>query len=432
MLAGCYFESARLLRLCLPHDAVVARPRLPGWLVLAAVITTALPTFNCLQRGQTGILKLYLLLLGLRLAIEAAEMARSQPGHRTAGVWRSIVAGIVLAMPISLKITPLLPVGFLWAEQWLASRRQDAPQGAAARAVGGLGGTLAGLLLCLFIVPSLMVGWQENQLHLTQWWNRVGNKAHQTGYDRFAGDSYSVKNQSLSNALHHLGNWTMYQFAGGPHDLPFENEKTFIPDFATDKPPFERMLMVLRGAVVALVGLLGWRSMRSREPLALAAGFGLAAVATLIAAPVARAHYFVLALPAAAVRAGVALAARAGNRRLVDGLDPRHVDRDPLFPAQRRGPGGIPGHRHHAVVRGRGDLDAAHSAGHGSCNLGSRCRTAAQRAIRRGEIIIAGRQHIDLAVTAATRAIRQSDSAGISCCYCRVSAAGGESDPSEN
>ncbi len=152
-------------------------------------------------------------------------------------------------------------------------------------------------MLCIVLIPAALVGWNSNLRHLSDWWKLVGDKAHRAGYDRFAGDSYSVRNQSLSNALHHLGNWADYKFGNGPYDLPFENEQTFVPDFITDKPAFEHMLLAIRLFVLGCVVWLGVRTAQTHEPLAIVAGFGLAAAATLIIAPIARAHYFVLLLP---------------------------------------------------------------------------------------------------------------------------------------
>lgn len=301
-LAGCYFETAWIARACIPRGSLARGNLLPDWLVWGALLTTAFPVFNCLQRGQIGVLKLYLLLAGLRLVL--------QQGSR----WRMFLAGTVFALSIALKITPALPVGLLWFEQLLAAWRRQAPAEAAPRAWIGIGGTAAGLVLAIFIVPAALVGWNANLRHLADWWELVGDKAHRPGYDRFAGDSYSVKNQSLSNALHHLGNWADYQFGTGPYDLPFENEKTFVPDFITDKPLFERLLLGIRLAIVGLAAWLAVRVARHNDPLAVAAVFGLAAAATLIVAPIARAHYFVLLLPGTLFVPALLL--RAGRPRM--------------------------------------------------------------------------------------------------------------------
>ena len=65
---------------------------------MITVAAVALPTLNCLQRGQVSILALYLLLLGLRLVL----------GGRND--WARVAGGILLALPVAVKIVPLLPV----------------------------------------------------------------------------------------------------------------------------------------------------------------------------------------------------------------------------------------------------------------------------------------------------------------------------------
>jgi hypothetical protein len=307
-LAGCYLEMVRIADLCVGSEE---RSRLfPGWMVGAAIACVSLPTFNCLQRGQVGVLQLWLLLAGARLAISAG------------GRWRqSFVAGLVLATPIGLKLTPGLPVACLWLQR-LGTDLLSAPRGQRRSrwrrilAPAGLGatGVAVGLALYVFVAPSLLVGWQKNVEFLDQWWDRVGVKTQNQTYDRFAGDSYSVRNQSLSNALHHLGNWVSYQFAGGPYDEPFENEQTFIPEFVTDTPAFEAFIAAARLTLVIVAICLSLWGTRSRDPLLGASVFGLTSVAMLVAAPIARVHYFVFLLPAALfVPAAVA---RAGHPRM--------------------------------------------------------------------------------------------------------------------
>ncbi|HOM18628.1 MAG TPA: hypothetical protein PLQ00_14955 [Thermoguttaceae bacterium] len=64
-----------------------------------------LPTLNCLQRGQVGVLKLYLLLLGVRLVWLSASWLVQGLG------------GLALAGAIALKLTPALAVSMvLWAQ----------------------------------------------------------------------------------------------------------------------------------------------------------------------------------------------------------------------------------------------------------------------------------------------------------------------------
>jgi hypothetical protein len=112
---GCIYECGHTLQFIRAEDEYVARRYSAWfpWLGLAAVFTAALPTLNCLQRGQVGILKLYLLVLGLRLVISG--------GTR----WVRFLGGMTLALPIALKIIPVLPVSFLIFVQfvmWIKNR----------------------------------------------------------------------------------------------------------------------------------------------------------------------------------------------------------------------------------------------------------------------------------------------------------------------
>ncbi len=90
---ACYRECLRLVRLAAPAVDESA-PLVPRWLAIATIATVALPTLNCLQRGQVGVVKIWLLLLGLRLLLESRS-------------WRkAFAAGGVFAAAIALKITP--------------------------------------------------------------------------------------------------------------------------------------------------------------------------------------------------------------------------------------------------------------------------------------------------------------------------------------
>ena len=100
---GCWCECRRIVTIVCDEDPVVAAAwaRWSPWLAVAAVTAALIPTLNCLQRGQVSILKLYFLLLGLRLIL----------GGRTYRAW--LAGGVALALPIVLKILPVVQVGFL-------------------------------------------------------------------------------------------------------------------------------------------------------------------------------------------------------------------------------------------------------------------------------------------------------------------------------
>jgi len=292
MLWGCYRECQRLRGLLFNDRLDGGRARqwssmsIPGWIGWAAVLAIMLPAFNCMQRGQIGMLKLYLLLLGFRLVLSSGTLLRS------------FAAGAVLSLPIVLKITPAVPVGCLLLQQfasawWSGERRVKSLRGASCSL-----GVVCGLLFCIFPLPSAMVGSEANLHHLNSWWNLVGSKADDVGFDRFAGNSYSVRNQSLSNAVHRFGNWAGYQFAGGGYDDLGEEFDRQAARLAMDTEFVAQVLLPVRAALGGLLLVLVIVAARRQDRLLEAAVFGLACVATLIVSPIARGHYYVLLLPA--------------------------------------------------------------------------------------------------------------------------------------
>src|SRR5262249_51211977 len=70
MCWGCYVECVRAGDLLLAGQPVRGMfGRIPTWLGYTGLLAATFPALNCLQRGQVGVAKLYLLLLGFRLLI---------------------------------------------------------------------------------------------------------------------------------------------------------------------------------------------------------------------------------------------------------------------------------------------------------------------------------------------------------------------------
>ncbi len=280
---GCYRECVRIGRIVLPGEPDRGEfGPIPNWIGCAGVVAVLLPALNCLQRGQVGILKLYLLLLGFRLLLESRSRGRS---------W---LAGAVLAAPIVLKITPVVPVAVALFQQALAGWFDRGERSTLSRATMATTGTACGLVLLLFVLPSLFVGFRANLRHLDSWWNTIVVKAERSFDEDFAGDSASKRNQSLINSVRHCGNWIDYYFAGGLNDEIHHRS----PELRMSAPVVDKTLLVARAALACLLVVVAFRAGQSGENLRQAAGFGLACVSTLILAPVARGHYFVLFLPA--------------------------------------------------------------------------------------------------------------------------------------
>ena len=277
---GCYVEIVRIAQ-------IIAREhghtwRLPQWVGWIALATVALPALNCLQRGQIGILKLYLLMAGLRLIVE----------NRSA--LRTLCGGLVLALPIAFKITPIVPVVFLLVQQTMLAFVTSNRRPQLKRAAAAWSGVCAGLILYFLLVPAALIGWQMNNHHLHTWWNLVGSKANNPGYDQFAGNSQSVRNQSLLNSVRLFGTW-VEDPTGDRIDVETATPPTIAP--AIDSTWVAWGILAVRLGVASLVAWLAL-SMGAKTRLSdQLAGFGMATAATLVIAPIARVHYFVLLAP---------------------------------------------------------------------------------------------------------------------------------------
>src|SRR5262249_14810178 len=108
MAWGCYTECRRIWRWLSADEnssatasVSAAETTVPTWIFWLARATVLLPALNCLQRGQVGILLAYLLLLGFRCVVAS----------RTS--WGMLFGGVVLALPITIKVIPALPVACL-------------------------------------------------------------------------------------------------------------------------------------------------------------------------------------------------------------------------------------------------------------------------------------------------------------------------------
>jgi hypothetical protein len=283
---GCYLEVLRIGRQVLPAD----RPQglfgpIPTCLGAVAVSAATLPALNCLQRGQVGTVKLYLLLLGFRLLIQQRSLVKP--------LW----GGCLLALAITLKITPIVPACVVIAQQALAAwnaRTKPAWTSASAGAVG----LTAGMALWLLLVPAIFIGWNANLGHLGTWWRTVAVRAESTSEDDFAGNSTTMRNQSLSNAAYRFGNWTHYYFAGGPHDEGPAQRRKGGPGLLMDAPWIEKALLAVRILAGCLMLAVSFRMAREPDALGQAAAFGIACAATLVIFTIARGHYYMLLLPA--------------------------------------------------------------------------------------------------------------------------------------
>jgi hypothetical protein len=309
---GVYFESRKLLAGILSDTP---RSRKIAWqLGLVAGVTVLFPLLNCLQRGQLGVALLYPLFWGFRLVLL---------GQRRSA-W--FAGGVILALPVILKLTPVLPVGCLlvavaaaWRGVRVASftrpslsvairegeadrllRSGDLPpvtrtwQGPACLTAG----VLSGAALFALLIPSALVGWQANLGHLHTWYTRVATKVNHDRTDQFAENGCTFRNQSLSNAVHRFGNWVGYVAGAGPDDRLIDTTVPEMGSLPMDHWLVDPSLVAARGAATLILLLTVAALGRRGDSLSLGFALGLACVATLIVSPVARGHYFLLYLPA--------------------------------------------------------------------------------------------------------------------------------------
>src|SRR5262249_44248289 len=157
-------------------------------------------TLNCLQRGQVGILLTYFLLLGFRCVLTSRS------------AWVALLGGIILALPVAIKIIPALPVGCLCLLLVAAAALRHWAREFTWQAISVSSGVVAGLLLYLFVIPSLAIGTETNTKYLTTWFDLAVHGDQGEIDDDVT--VHTMRNQSLSNAIYRLGNWVAYEFAG--------------------------------------------------------------------------------------------------------------------------------------------------------------------------------------------------------------------------
>jgi len=276
-----------------PIDEASPSAAPPTWLGWLATATIALPVMNCLQRGQVGVVVVYLLLLGFRLVL-VGRISRVV-----------FLGGLILALPVTIKLTPLLPVGFLaiavasvawWMRNnYSTTVASGIGRGPVNRTVATIAGQGFGLVLFVFVVPATLIGHEENIGHLRTWVARVA--ANETvGLDNDF-NARSKRNQSLTNGVQRLGNRLAYAAGLGPDDRLVDN----LANQPVQMPMETAAVNVaLKGVLVGVVLLLiaaSWRAARRGDTVGLVGLFGLACQATLVVSPLSWGHHYVMWLP---------------------------------------------------------------------------------------------------------------------------------------
>jgi Glycosyltransferase family 87 len=290
---GCLRECGRLWTWFDLHgkrdhcDSIGENYKFPNWLLFVAASAMLLPVLNCLQRGQLGIALLYLLLLGMRLAMTARRW------------WKAAVGGVVLALPVAIKLTPALPVVFVCWELLVTATNGKNRLAALQATVGVSAGVVVGLVLFLLAAPSAVVGPTRNSEFLLSWIHRVAAN-HEVGtLNDF--NLHSARNQSLSNSAYLLGNWaaSIMGVPGATVKIDDDNWKGEQPALTLmDQRAARNVILAARALLLVLLLVDGWKAARCGEPLAITAAFSLACMLTLLISPLSWAHHYVLWLPA--------------------------------------------------------------------------------------------------------------------------------------
>lgn len=117
--------------------------RLPWWIQGGIVLLALRPIVGDLQHGNVNLFIFFIVMAGLMLV----ALGRSFPG------------GVLMALAVCCKVTPLLFIPyFAWKRDWRF-----------------LGGWAVGMLLFLWpgLVPSLVLGFEENQRNLVSWYREM-------------------------------------------------------------------------------------------------------------------------------------------------------------------------------------------------------------------------------------------------------------------
>lgn len=279
---GCFLEARAILRSIRETDPSTDSNRrfLPCCLAAAALATALLPTLDCLQRGQLGIMLLYFLLLGARLTWKARS------------AWGSFLGGLILAFPAALKVVPLLPAAFLIGQEWSAVVFGREGRRPSRKAIALSAGFAIGAGLYLFAIPASLIGGQRNLDALRTWADRVAT--NQSVGRAFHFEFHAPRNQSLANATYLLL---------APDELIAHSSFTAAstPEAHAWRIRVEasarRIDLVLRGLILIALTILTIQTGRSGL-LERAAGFGLACAATLLISPLAWGHYYMNLAPA--------------------------------------------------------------------------------------------------------------------------------------
>lgn len=239
--------------------------------VAAAFVVCVLFVGQTLQRGQVTTV-----LLVVQVGALALLAAR-----------REVLAGIVLALGIALRLTPLLPAGVVG----IACVRRLV-RGDGVRALAFPIGLVAGLVLWFAAVPALALG-PARALDVTRRWLEVGQEVYAAAPGdltdlggEYAIEEHIYKNQGVRRIA---ATW-----AGWAACVPFEGDR---PALAGGWAGVDRAALAAALVVAALALAAGWRAFGDPAAATTRLVYGAACLAPVLVTRYAWPVHYVLALP---------------------------------------------------------------------------------------------------------------------------------------
>jgi hypothetical protein len=228
--------------------------RTPAWVLALVILLSFRPILSDLHHGNNNLLILFLIV---------GSLWYWRKGHDAAG-------GMLLALAIAFKITPgLFLFYFMIKRSWKM-----------------VGATLAGLVLNILVIPSLLIGPKFNMECLGMWWHRMLRPYVMSGH---TGDMEI--NQSMVGVLSRL--LTESRTGGGRYDNLFDLNLVALDPV--------HVSWLLKGLSLALVMALAWccrRRAERREDPALLGEWALVALTMLFVSERSwKHHYVTLLLP---------------------------------------------------------------------------------------------------------------------------------------
>lgn len=286
---GLLFASYRETRLLLQHVLPPGIAALPWWLALAPSLAVFRPVVACLERGQTAVVILYLLLLGARLAIVVPTASGKFGG------------GLAFAAATAIKLTPGLPAIAI-AVMLLSAPR--ARSGYLRHAFSYIAGFLLGIVVFVYFVPFASLGPERTNSALTSFVDKVIVQQSAIHLD-------SRSNQGIVKAVERVS----FMLTDGPDTLPWQHGRIDVP--AGGIVAARCALALIAVSVIGVTIAAG----RAAEALNITAAFSLAVLASILASPISWMHHHsadvvaVLFVPLLALARG-----RGREARLLAGL----------------------------------------------------------------------------------------------------------------